>query len=130
VEFERGQHAATLVLQPDQLRAAGQARVEVPRILRRSQAERVSLVDDRARREVVRRLLVVLALQREQPTADHAALVGVERIGLGLWLRLGRRRVAADRRDQHQRESSDAFPGRSHARKGTPPNRRFERVRA
>jgi hypothetical protein len=89
VELERGEHAATLVLQPNQLRAAGQAGVEVPRLLRRSQPERMSLVDDRAGREVVRRLLVVLALQREQPTADDPALVGVERIGLGLRLRLG-----------------------------------------
>ena len=44
----------------------------------------MALVDDRARGEVVRGLLVVLALEREQPATDHAAVVGCSGSGLGL----------------------------------------------
>ena len=77
----------------------------------------MALVDDRPGREVVGSLLVVLAFQGEQPAADHAAVVGVHRIRLGVH-RLGRLGVAAGRRNQRQRESSKA--GWAHARKRTP----------
>ena len=100
-----------LVPQPDEVRTAGKARVERRCLGLGAQAVRVPLVDQRAPREVVRGLGVVLALEREQPAADDASLVGADagrlrRHGLRL---LG---LAAHQRQEDRREEDRSHIGR------------------
>src|SRR5215210_1725461 len=74
-QAEGREHVRASALQPDQLRPAGKAGVEVPSLRRCAEPERMALVDDRPGREVVGGLLIVLSLEGEQPATDHAAVV-------------------------------------------------------
>jgi len=96
--------------QPNQIGPAGKRRVEADRLLWSPKTVRPALVDQRPRREVVGRLLVILPLQGKQPAADHAPVVGMQRIRL-----VRRRRLAANLRQQDDRNAQ-----RAHARKRTP----------